>query len=119
MYTFTQKNDQFYARSLVHGIEVMAATADEAREDLRRQVAFAEFRRWHDREVRRATKVAFDPSRRCYVAECPDMGLEAEGFTRTDAYNKILAQLRELAMSQLVASEELGTSVEENASEDR
>ena len=109
MYVYTQENGTYYARAPLDKIECCAPTAAEAAEELKRAVAFHRFRIWHEREVRRATKVAYDPGQRCYVADCREMGVVGTGFTRHEAREKVFEALRKIALSQLDEMERDGT----------
>lgn len=83
-------------------ISVMAPTLGEAYRDITAALD-AKHRAWAaHRYLVSVSTVAFDPRRHIYAAECPTAGVKATGFTRQDAWFRLLHGL-ELRAEELAA----------------
>ncbi len=82
--------DWFEAEAFAEGIKTQAPTRAAAVEELRATIAVKRFAANRLRVIRKATHLAYDPKLGCYVADCPAVGITAQGFTRQDAWDRFL-----------------------------
>jgi hypothetical protein len=111
----TQLGSGLYSvRSPLDGLEVVDKTPEAAAEQVLVTLRIKAMAERRLKLIRKLTQVAYDPGQKCYVADYFRGAIVAHGYTRQDAFDKILTGIRisDQAMREAAKDAELAAEVD-------